>query len=225
MQYVAPTRPEQPSRLRLIAEMIAIYAVAPLGAYALVYDAGVPLLGVLAPVFLIFVLVLSLDRTFSWRDLFRTPITGSELSSIARLVVGLGSFIVGIAYFLQPQQFFGFPRHSPGLWLAVMALYPLVSVTAQEIMFRVLFTHRYLGLFGGSLGLAVFVNAVLFAYSHLIFESWITILVSFAGGLIFAYRYFTYRSFWGVCLEHALYGNLIFTVGLGNYFFTGVPFG
>ena len=205
--------------------MIAIYAVAPFGVYALVYDAGVPLLGVLAPVFVLFVLALSLDRTFSWRELFITPLTRTELRRILTLFVVLGSGIAGIAYFLNPQQFFGFPRHSPGLWLAVMVLYPLVSVTAQEIMYRVLFAHRYLGLFGGNLGLAVFINAVLFAYSHLIFENWVSIIVSFAGGLIFAYRYFSSRSFWGVCLEHALYGNLIFTVGLGRYFFTGVPFG
>ncbi|MDA7948823.1 MAG: CPBP family intramembrane metalloprotease [Hyphomicrobiaceae bacterium] len=205
--------------------MIAIYVVAPLGAYALVYEVGVPLLGVLGPVFMAFVLVLSLDRTFRWRDLFFTPVVRAELSSIASLFVVLGSVIVGIAYFLHPAQFFGFPRREPSLWLAVMALYPLVSVTAQEIMFRVLFAHRYLKLFRGNFIFAIVVNAVLFAYSHLIFESWVTIFVSFAGGLIFAYRYFTYRSFWGVCLEHALYGNLIFTVGLGRYFFTGVPFG
>ena len=214
-----------PSRSRLVAEMALIYGAAPLGIYALAFEAGVPLLGVLAPVFLLVVLALSLDRTFSWRELFVTPITRAELRSILTLFAVLGSGIVGVAYFLHPQQFFGFPRHTPGLWLAVMVLYPLVSVTVQEIMFRVLFAHRYLGLFGGKLGLAVFVNAVLFAYSHLIFESWVTILVSFAGGLIFAYRYFTYRSFWGVCLEHALYGNLIFTVGLARYFFIGMPFG
>ena len=129
------------------------------------------------------------------------------------------------AYLWAPQNFLSFPRRNPELWLAVMLLYPLVSVTAQEIMYRVIFAHRYLTLFGGNMLLAVLVNAGLFAYSHLIFESWITIFVSFAGGLIFAARYFAVRSFWGVCLEHALYGNLIFTSGLGTYFFTGVPFG
>jgi len=210
---------------RLLAEMIGIYVLAPLCAYGLVHIAGVPLLGVLAPVFLLFVLVLSLDGTFNWRDLLRTNLSGAELANIIKLFAVLGSAILAFTYFLHPEKLFSFPRYSPGLWLAVMVLYPLVSVTAQEIMYRVLFAHRYLGLFGGHMALAVFINAVLFAYSHLIFESWVTIIVSFAGGLIFAARYFSTRSFWGVCLEHALYGNFVFTVGLGSYFFTGVPFG
>lgn len=225
MQDVAQTTRTEPSRLRLLIEMIAIYAVAPLGAYALVFKAGVPLLGVLAPAFLAFVLVLSLDRTFSWRTLFLAPVTRVELAGIATLFAVLGSVIVAVAYFLDPTRFLDLPRYSPGLWLALMVLYPLVSVTAQEIVYRVLFAHRYLKLFRGNFMLAMVTNAALFAFSHLIFESWVTIVVSFAGGLIFAYRYFTYRSFWGVCLEHALYGNLIFTVGLGRYFLIGVPFG
>ena len=37
--------------------------------------------------------------------------------------------------------------------------------------------------------LAVVANAALFAFAHVIFESWITIAVSFLGGLIFAWRY------------------------------------
>lgn len=225
MPDLSTTAMRQPSKRRLLAEMTGIYVLAPLCAYALVYWAGVPLLGVLAPVFFLFVLVLSLDRSFSWRELVRTGFPVSELASILKLFAVLGSAIVALAYFLHPANFFSFPRDAPGLWLAVMALYPMVSVTAQEIMFRVLFAHRYLTLFGGNMAFAVFINAILFAYSHLIFESWVTIIVSFAGGLIFAQRYFATRSFWGVCLEHALYGNLIFTVGLGRYFFTGVPFG
>ena len=40
--------------------------------------------------------------------------------------------------------------------------------------------------------------------------------------LLFAWRYQSSRSYWALVLEHALYGNLIFTVGLGRYFYTGV---
>jgi membrane protease YdiL (CAAX protease family) len=47
-------------------------------------------------------------------------------------------------------------------------------------------------------------------------------VLSFFGGLIFAWRYLRTNSFWAVALEHALYGNLIFTIGLGVYFFTGI---
>ena len=43
-----------------------------------------------------------------------------------------------------------------------------------------------------------------------------------ATGLLFALRYAVTRSFWAVYLEHTLWGALVFTVGLGRFFFTGV---
>jgi len=42
-----------------------------------------------------------------------------------------------------------------------------------------------------------------------------------AGGWLFGGTYRRSRSLGLVCLEHALYGDLIFTVGLGQYFFHG----
>ena len=41
-------------------------------------------------------------------------------------------------------------------------------------------------------------------------------------GLLLAYRYTETRSVWAAWIEHTLYGWLVFTVGLGLYFFTGV---
>jgi hypothetical protein len=43
-----------------------------------------------------------------------------------------------------------------------------------------------------------------------------------ATGALFAWRYAMTRSFWAVFIEHTLWGALVFTVGLGRYFFTGV---
>ena len=45
---------------------------------------------------------------------------------------------------------------------------------------------------------------------------------TFVTGLLFALRYALTRSFWAVYLEHTLWGALVFTVGLGRFFFTGV---
>ncbi len=42
------------------------------------------------------------------------------------------------------------------------------------------------------------------------------------GGMQFARRSYKTKSFWAVWFEHTLWGWLIFTVGLGDYFFTGV---
>ena len=47
-------------------------------------------------------------------------------------------------------------------------------------------------------------------------------LAQLAIPLSMAYRYERTRSLWAVCLEHTLYGWLVFTAGLGRFFFTGI---
>jgi uncharacterized protein len=41
------------------------------------------------------------------------------------------------------------------------------------------------------------------------------------GGVLFANDYSRHRSLTLTCFEHSLYGCLIFTVGLGRFFYTG----
>ncbi len=131
----------------------------------------------------------------------------------------------GLAYWVysqDPARFLSLPLARPRLWMFVMVAYPIISVVTQEIIYRVFFFHRYRGLFEGAPWLGILVNALLFSFGHIMFWNWPSILLTFFGGLIFAWRYLRTNSFWAVALEHALYGNLVFTVGLGGYFFTGV---
>ena len=46
-----------------------------------------------------------------------------------------------------------------------------------------------------------------------------------AGGWLFARDYARHRSLTLVCLEHAAYGCVIFTVGLGRFFYSGAAWG
>ena len=212
-------------RIALWAEMAGLYLLVPLAVFALVGGLGAP---ILLPVAIVFVLVgaaLCFDDGFSWRQLLARPVSARDLWSVMGLFALLGGLVTLVAWIWLPETFLSFPIRRPGHWLAVVVLYPLISVTAQEIMFRVFFLHRYGALFEGMLPVAIVVNAALFAFAHILFASWITVAVGLAGGLIFAWRYLTTRSFWTVVLEHSLYGNLIYTVGLGRYFLSGVPLG
>ncbi len=56
------------------------------------------------------------------------------------------------------------------------------------------------------------------------FDHVLTIVLAAAVGALIAFRYTRTRSFLAAWTEHALYGQLVFTVGLGRYFFTGVGF-
>ena len=93
--------------------MAGIYLLAPLCAYVLVHVAGVPLLGVLGPVFLLFVLILSLDRTFSWRDLLGTRVSNAEFVIVFKLFVILGSGVLVFCLSLGSSEFSLLPPSQP----------------------------------------------------------------------------------------------------------------
>ncbi len=209
-------------RIWLTIEMLAFFVMTPIAVYAVLFSYRVPLFGLLVPVFIFFILLLTLDRSFSWREMLGTGIRLRDWMSIVSIFAVAGPAIALFGYNDRPESFLRFPRYAFDTWIMVMILYPLISVTTQEIMYRVFFFHRYSPLFGGDPQAGIVLNAVLFSFSHIVFQNVTTLVISFLGGLLFAWRYQTSRSYWALVLEHALYGNLIFTVGLGRYFYTGV---
>jgi hypothetical protein len=46
-------------------------------------------------------------------------------------------------------------------------------------------------------------------------------VLSMLGGWLFAYRYHRTGSVFAVSLEHGLWGDFLFTVGLGRYLYSG----
>jgi uncharacterized protein len=217
-------------RLRLIIEMAVLYGVAPIAVYLLVYEYRVPLLTLLPWVFGgLIALLLLLERDYAWvKTVFSLPRLADVLKILGLFIICGGALTIYTAKFF-PQFFLVFPNRAPGLWLRVMMLYPAISVVTQEIYFRVFFFHRYSAVFGPHRTAAIAVNAALFAFAHAAIFAyrqtpfhWQAIALSFAGGLIFARRFSHTKSFWAVALEHSLYGDLIFTIGLGVFFFTGV---
>ena len=122
----------------------------------------------------------------------------------------------------HPDWFLEFPRNRPDIYWAMMLLYPLISVPPQELVYRTFFFHRYGALFGRAWWAAIALNALLFGFGHIVVGTKLAIFGTMATGLLFALRYALTRSLWAVYLEHALWGALVFTVGLGRFFFTGV---
>jgi hypothetical protein len=67
-------------------------------------------------------------------------------------------------------------------------------------------------------------SALVFAWLHMIFRNHLAVILTLVGGWFFAQTCARTHSLRLVCLEHSLYGNLIFTIGLGNYFLeNGLP--
>lgn len=120
----------------------------------------------------------------------------------------------------SPTKLFEFVRHNPNIWALVMVLYPLLSVVPQEIIFRRYVFARFGGLFSNPVHI-ILLSGLGFAFAHIAFNNWVAPLLCAIGGVLFAQTYHKTRSLALVCLEHALYGDLIFTLGLGRYFYHG----
>lgn len=129
-----------------------------------------------------------------------------------------GAAVLALTVLLAPDALLAFPRRRPGLWLAVMALYPLLSAYPQEFIYRAFFFRRYQGLFRDGAGLC-WASAAAFAWVHVIYGNPWAVLLSLPVGWLLADTYRRTRSLFWTTLEHALYGGLAFTLGLGRFFY------
>ena len=64
-------------------------------------------------------------------------------------------------------------------------------------------------------------NAALFSFAHLMYWSGVVALMTFAGGLVFAWAYVRRGSFALAVVLHSVAGVILFAAGLGIYFYSG----
>ena len=215
----------QPGRARTIwlgLEMALIYLAAPFAISAAVHDYSVPVFIALLPVLAVVMVFLLADRTFSLLREFTRGFGWSTLLSILVVFAVAGGAVAYYVYVFHPSWFLEFPRNRPETYKRIMLLYPAMSVVAQELVYRTFFFHRYGVLFGRAHWIAFALNGILFGLGHIVIGTQLAVFGTMATGVLFAARYAITRSFWAVFIEHTLWGGLVFTVGLGRFFFSGV---
>ncbi len=121
---------------------------------------------------------------------------------------------------LMPAHFFRFPQERPGVWLLVMILYPFLAALPQEIIFRCFFFHRYRDILSRPWAM-ILVNGLSFGLFHMFYNNPVAPVLTTLGGCLFAWRYHRSGSLPLVAIEHGLWGNMLFTIGLGWYFYSG----
>lgn len=119
-----------------------------------------------------------------------------------------------IAWYTIPNTLFEIVLQKPFLWAGVMVFYSCVSVYIQEYLYRTFFFHRYESIF--SKNTLLFINAIVFSLAHAMFHNSYILLLTFLGGLVFAFTFFKTKSLLIVSIEHAIYGCWLFTLGIGK---------
>ncbi|MGY0499146.1 CPBP family intramembrane glutamic endopeptidase [Nocardia sp. FBN12] len=166
-------------------------------------------------------IVIYLRRTgFDRHSFWRADALRPALPAILALWVVAAVALTATVSVLRPDSLFDLPRERPLIWVLILVFYPLISVYPQELLFRAFLFHRYTPVFGDGPRM-IAISAVAFGFAHFIVGNWISVLLSVAAGVLFATRYRRTRSLLVTSVEHALYGILVFTVGLGDFFYHG----
>jgi len=197
-----------------IIELIAIYIGLPL----LYWFDYIPVHKVfpLFIVFLVYLFILIKDKKFN-RKIFGL----NSFRNWPQMIIRVMAFFIlsTIAVFIfMPEDLFIIPRTNPLLFVLIFIFYPIWSAYPQELIYRAYFYHRFSSVFKNE-RLSIIINALLFSLFHIIFNNWIAVVLTFFGSLLFSYIYKKSNSLMVTFTEHALYGNIIFTVGLGKYFY------
>jgi len=166
------------------------------------------------------VALLARSGDFDWRCLWNADRLGRRLVLASLPFLTGAPLLLLITAAVAPDRWFGLIRDRPGLWLAIVVLYPLLSVYPQGIVYRAFVFHRYRPLFPSARA-RILASAVAFSAVHVIFENWIAPLLTLAGGLVFGWTYERTRSSLVVAVQHSLFGCFLFTIGLGWYFYSG----
>ncbi|MEM9140474.1 MAG: CPBP family intramembrane glutamic endopeptidase [Pseudomonadota bacterium] len=164
-------------------------------------------------------LLLIFTPGFQWSMLWRGPVLG-EWRLILVFVLATAATCAAFVFALVPERFLEIPRNRPELWIMIITAYPLLSAWPQELIYRSLFFERYGVLFSSPMVL-ILANGVVFGLGHLFYMNAVTILMTAAGGAIMGWAYLRGRSMLLAWVLHALAGNLVFTMGLGTFFYSG----
>ncbi|RYH11875.1 CPBP family intramembrane metalloprotease [Tropicimonas sp. IMCC6043] len=210
--------PAPPSTMRLWAEFLGFFVAAPLAMALLVPPRW--MFPALFAVTAFGIVLLHLTASFRWRDL-AVGIGRTDLRLVAGIFALVLAFGAALLAATRPGALFALPRYEPALMAMIFVLYPLVSALPQEIVYRALFFRRYAPILTRSPRAALLLNAGLFSLAHLMYWSWLVLVMTFLGGMAFAWAYEVRRSFPLAWLMHAAAGNAIFLAGLGLYFYSG----
>ena len=177
------------------------------------WDSSIIVFVTLYLVFILSLVILYFDKTFllvslkkkiDWKFVFIFTVSFICLGFIYVLLI-------------DKNLLFSFPKTNFRLWLFVIIVYPFLSVIPQEIVYRVFFFQRYFPK-NNNFNFLIILNMFVFSYGHLVFNNFHAILITAIVSPIFTFAYLK-KSFLTCVVLHSLGGQIIFTLGLGKYFY------
>ena len=201
-----------PLKLKLLSEFFILFILLPVSLaipFNIWVKVGMVLIGF---VYILIVLKkaeninFQIKKNINWKYLGRRILVTFVLVTVAT---------TAYVWFQDKEALFYVPINKPKLYVAILFIYTFLSVWPQEIIYRTFFFERYEAFFDNKT-LFIFINALVFSLAHLFFRNTLVLVLTFIGGIIFGFTYLKFRSTTAVSIEHAVYGNWLFTVGMGG---------
>lgn len=177
---------------------------------------SLPLMQLLSVIGFMVFLFLRFDKSFDKNIFLKWRFTKHMAIGLLLFLVN-AIFMLIVIYMVDSSKLFYLFKTQPLLLAMIVVFYPLFSVVPQGLAYRCLFFHRYADLFPGNI-LKIVSNALFFSFGHILYKSYLVLILTFIAGLIFGYSYFKTKSLLWSTIEHALYGVWLFASGLGIFF-------
>tara|TARA_R110002096_G_scaffold432067_1_gene648208 strand:+ start:19873 stop:20499 length:627 start_codon:yes stop_codon:yes gene_type:complete len=200
------------STLYKLSEFFIIFILVPVS-FSINFSPWIKLIiGFLGFIYVIYVLLKIEKLSFKVSKNIRWKRFWKEIVIKLFVIMILTTLFVWIT---NKDALFNILLNKPKLWIFILFVYSLFSVYPQELIYRTFYFQRYQSLIP-NIKLFIFINAVVFTLAHLFFKNTLVIILTFLGGLIFAFTYKRNKSTLLVSIEHAIYGSWLFTVGMGD---------
>jgi membrane protease YdiL (CAAX protease family) len=161
------------------------------------------------------------DDNFEKAYLYKLPPINIEYARIAlQFILFAGLFYFFISHYF-PNYLFLFIKKNFYLWINIVLIYTFLAVYPQEVIYRALIFHRYKKLSPQN-NILIHLSAIAFSFGHILYLNPISLILSLLGGYIFSITYARTKSLFLVYIEHLLYGLMLYTIGFGNYFYSGI---
>jgi len=174
------------------------------------------------PVLVFIFIILRRTSDFHWRELFRWELPRKIIYINAMLILVSAGLMLGYVSYFHPGDLFNLPRANIWIYLGMCIFYPVFSAFGQEIIYRTFLSRRYSRIFTKGWQF-VGASALTFSFMHIVYYDPVSLILTFIGGLYFAWNYQLTRSVLFTSVLHGIFGIMMFGVGLGQHFWLDMP--
>ena len=176
---------------------------------------------IVLPILVLLFLYLRKQKDFKFKELFAWPKESRELIKAGAVILLVFAVLLAGTWWFVPEKLFNLPKGNLLVWGFLCTFYPVFSAFGQEIIYRTFLFRRYKSLFGNE-KLLIAASAVAFSFVHIVYYSPISMILTLIAGIYLAITYSRTRSVLFTAVLHGIMGDIVFTIGLGEYFWLDI---